>query len=323
MIESRPKDSFSYMAFIYLGVCSLLSFNVILTSMSLYEQNYSKDVPDYKPSFLFPNMNIVLNMLFQLYLVVFGNRFRYLVQMLFALVLFVIIMIILPFIGMYVEGVAGYVICCLLVALQGFANSIYINNIYGISGYLPFKFMIAVSYGDGLAGLIVGILQYILLFSYGIDNADDREVVISSSYWFYFISVGILIGGIVVLIINFNNPWFINELANGGSTEFSAEQVADIKIKYFSQKNEKITEPELELKHNPDEIVNKEAKDFENQECTEVAKVNINCLDIPNSKLLGDFRSVMSKLFSLNVYIFVIYVTTFSIYPGVLFVLKL
>jgi hypothetical protein len=205
-------------------------------------------------------------------------------------------MSILPFIGMYVSGGAGYAFCCILIALQGFANAIFQSNLFGIAGFLPFKFIIAVSYGNGIAGTFVGILQYILIFSYGIENSEKRDVVIATSYWFYSISISVLIFGVFVLIKNFTHPWFINELSNAGSVEFPEDTVQEVKSKYFSDEESK------------DALTKTEKNEKEDQE---------------EESIITSFVVMMKQLYSLNLYVFLIFLTSFSVFPGLLFDLEL
>lgn len=299
-MNRKPTDTFSYFSFVYLGVCCLLSWNVILTSMNLFEQIYKNQFPEYSPTFLFPNMNFILNLTFQFYLVSFGNKFSYFIQLMFALIVMVLTIGLLPIVALSIPGIKGYSLCCVLIALQGFGNSIFQSNLFGIAGYLPAKFIIGVSYGNGIAGISVGVLQYILLFSYGINNSDDPNIVISSSYWFFSVSVLVLIIGTILLFANFKNPWFINALWKVGSKEFSEEKTEAVRQAYFKT-----------------ELADNEEK------CDSL----IPSVDPPqeNSKqsVFRTFLKLMKQLYKLNICILLVYTTTFSLFPGLIFDLEL
>lgn len=356
----KPKDTFPYFTFIYLGVCWLLCFNVILTSLNLYDQSYKIDFPDYSPSFLFPNMNFILNIVFQLYLILIGNKFSYYIQMLISLILIILALGALPFVGIFVSGSLGYSICCVLIALQGFGIAIFQSNLLGITGFLPSKFVLAASYGGGIAGICTGIIQYVILFSYGTENMDNPEIVVESSYYLYSISIAIFIVGLLLLILTFRHPWFINELANAGSTEFSKETVLEIQSTYFqseaSQKIEVIVvdqaqkEQSLEIKGvalgiQELQIKKSEPGSFPSNSCPENSKKKTEIKTIipndPNpTKQISDltiearfkvkkedqpatvcqtFLTLMKKLYTLNILVFLVNFITLSVYPGLLF----
>jgi hypothetical protein len=62
---------------------------------------------------------------------------------------------------------------------------------YGIVGYLPEKYRVAMSTGSGIAGVLMNAIKYILLAIFG--DADDDKTHILSSIIFFSFSVLIII----------------------------------------------------------------------------------------------------------------------------------
>lgn len=234
-------------------------------------------------------MNFVLNFVFQLYLVIFGNPFKYYYQMLISIILCIITLACLPVVAAYVEGFPGFLLSCILITLQGFANAVFQCNMFGIAGYLPIKFVIGVSYGNGIAGLGTNVLKYITLAIFGSSN--DIDTLRKGTFVFYGISVLVLVIGLILYMTMFKDPWFINELTNGGAVEFTKEEVEEIRSKYEFEE----TKPFIEEKD----------RKKDDRSTFEVFKV------------------LMKQLFYPNVFIFFNYFITFSLFPGLLFTLDI
>jgi hypothetical protein len=293
---SISTDKISYIAFVFLGLVCLLSWNVILASLDFYE----KYLGEYTPTFVFPMMNFVLNVFLQIYLVIFGNKFTYFKQMLAALLVCILTMTLLPIVVLNVESSkTAFIFCCLLIALQGFANALFQSNVFGICGFLPFKFIIAVSYGTGLSGIVVNLLRYILIASYGVENQGDDSVMIASIYIFYGITVLFLFVGVALLFLVFKNPWFIHNVTKGGNKdEYSVET-----LKYIRSNNTFEDEEDLNAK------LEESAADIDNEKLE--AKEERTTFQI--------FKVLAKKLYNLNILMLINYITTFMIFPGLSF----
>lgn len=253
-------------------------------------------------------MNFVLNVAFQFYLVFKGNPFSYYYQILTSVVICAVCLGALPIVASYVSGLTGFVLSCILIALQGFANAIFQSNMYGICGYLPIKFIIAISYGNGIAGIGVNVIKFILLGAF--ESKDDNiDNLIYQTFIFYIIAVVMLIIGFILLLIVFKDPWFINEISKNGSTEFSKETIDKVRQEFF------ISE---ELVNNDSKIVldNKAVNNIEGNNDIikeeEEPKTNFQTLKI-----------LLKQLHKLNINVFYIFFVTFSVFPGLLFTLEM
>lgn len=150
--------------------------------------------------------NFVLNLVFQFSLVICGNKYSYEKQSSISLSICVVILALIPFSVIFLEGVVGFIVTGLLIMLQGFANSIFQSSMYGLCGFLPLKFIIGMSMGNGFAGLGMNVIRYMILFIYG--NDTSRGTIVTGSLWFFGIAVFILIVGLLLMPMLYKNSYF-------------------------------------------------------------------------------------------------------------------
>ena len=51
-----------------------------------------------------------------------------------------------------------------MILLQGFLNAITVNSFFGLVSYFPIDIIISMSSGQGIAGILMNFIQYIVLF---------------------------------------------------------------------------------------------------------------------------------------------------------------
>jgi hypothetical protein len=231
-------------------------------------------------------LNFVLNLAFQLYLVTFGNPYKYYYQMLVAIVISIICMGTIPVVAGYIDGFPGFALSCILITMQGFANAIFQCNLFGICGFLPIKFVIGVSYGNGIAGIGANTIKFILLATVGAENLPQLR---ENNLIYYGVSILIMLFGLVLYLLLFKDPWFINELANNGAQEYSKEEVEEVR----------------------------KANEFD--ETKEYLIVEVQ----EKENYFETFKILMKQLFKPNIYVFFNFLVTFSVFPGLLFALKI
>ena len=293
MNKEKFSNTIPYIIFVYLGMLCLTSWNVILVSLDMYQFYFE----DFDPTYYFPLMNIILNVVFQFYLVFNGNKFTYQKQMLFSLIILTITIALLPLVTINLKGQLGFIIVCLLIAFNGFANAIFQCNIFGIGGFLPFTFIVALSYGNGIAGIMINLLKYIIIFSYGVNNSSDEDVMQISAIIFYGLNVILLIIGMVSLLYVFRNPWFIYNVNKGGlKDEFDQEVINSIKENYEVEMNDILDEKSdnEELKTDEDKMSNLEV-----------------------------FKVLFKKIYNVNFLIFMNFFLSISMYPSMILELPL
>lgn len=284
-MANKSSKNTSYYSFIFLGIVCLLSWNVVLASLDIFNEYFK----EYNPTYYFPIMNFILNVVFQFFLVFFGNKFSYFRQMFISVSILIVTMIALPFILFYSDSKIGFYLSCIAIILNGFSNAIFQSNLYGICGFLPFKFVVGVSYGNGIAGLGVNIIKYIILASF---DENDSSAKYIQTYLFFGITVLILTIGLVLIIVVFNNPWFIYHVNQGGlNDEFSQEKIDHIIREHDFPEGEKKLEVETE---------------------TETEKIE-------EESKFQEFKKLAKSIYNFKKMVFLIFFCTFILFPGLLF----
>ena len=152
-------------------------------------------------------MNFVLNLVFQFYLVMFGNKFTYYNQMLWSIIIIIFSLTGLVFTTIFVKGLVGFMMACFFLLIQGFTNSILQSSLFGLAGFMPFKFIIGVSLGNGFGGLLLNLVRYLTIIIFGIDNVTESAIIWGSVIFFSVANLLLLIAMVllIVFIIYYNN----------------------------------------------------------------------------------------------------------------------
>ena len=172
--------------------------------------------------------NFVLNLVFQFYLVSVGNKFSYEKQLTLSLIMCVVVLALIPFAVVFLPKTLGFIITTILIILQGFANSIFQSSMYGICGFLPLKFIIAVSMGNGVAGLTMNIVRFLIIAFFG--TGSDPDSIFWSSIIFFGIAVLALAVGVILLPFLYKHPYFIVHFYKSG--EISCDEYDEVKNNY-------------------------------------------------------------------------------------------
>ena len=135
-------------------------------------------------------MNFVLNLVFQFLLVFIGNKFSYKFQLLVSMIISAAALVFLPIVVYFFKGFTGFLFTSFIILFQGFANAVLLSGLYGISAFLPFKYLIAMSTGQGLSGIIMNVIRYIVIFAFG--NSNDDGTITKSAIVFFAIA-GLLV----------------------------------------------------------------------------------------------------------------------------------
>ncbi len=200
-------------------------------------------------------------------------------------------MILLPISVIFITGSTGFLITCLIILLQGLANAIVLSNLYAITSFLPFEFIIAFSTGQGLAGILMNLTRYVILASFGSNSGTEKNIILGSLIFF---GISAFITGlcIVFLLLVYKNPYFKSQMKNSG--EFPVDgnsdyvQIAD---------------------SNGNLVLN------ENSTATVIIKLIKKLFKRMSEK--STTSSLMFFLLDLNFIIFLNYFITFGVFPGV------
>lgn len=185
--------------FVFFGIGSLLAWNAILSDLDFFNKYQSKYEPDVSFSFL----NFSLNILFQFLLLYKKNIFPVKFQLIFGLIASIISLIILPIIvtSFKENSLTGFIITAVIILFQGFVNALCCSGFFGLASYFPIEMIIALCSGQGVSGIMMNVIQYIILFS--VKASKEVESII-----FFSISGFILLISLIVLFIAFNSEYF-------------------------------------------------------------------------------------------------------------------
>ena len=118
---------------------------------------------EFYPEFSFPLINFLSNGIVQFILILCGEIMTFSKQMIISLVMIIICLVSLPFVVYFIPGLTGFLITCLIIFSQGVACASINNCLFRVSGSLPEKYIIALSSGQSLSGIIMCVIRYIII----------------------------------------------------------------------------------------------------------------------------------------------------------------
>ena len=200
--SNAPQAKFSTrVIFTFFGLSSLLGFNVLLTEMSFFNY-YLKEM---NPSLVFNFLNYVLNIPFQFLLLWKKDFLSLKTQLIIALVGSIIFLILIPLSTMTLgeNTQTNKIVTGGLVLLMGFINALCSGGFYNLVSNFPLEMIVILTTCQGISGIILNIIQYIILWSSGVDG----NIVIQA--WIFFgISILIIAISLFFLLVSFNNEYF-------------------------------------------------------------------------------------------------------------------
>ena len=281
--SNRKFVKFSFLIF---GIAGLLAWNTILSDIGFFIYF----IPSLDPLFIFPFLNFALNIIFQFILLFKKKLFTYKTQLLFSVTLSGILLIILPLsvISLNKDSLTNRIIASIMVLFQGLLNAICQSSFFGLVSFFPIDIIVNMSTGQGIAGILMNIIQYIVIFTIGDIDKNKRQsendtIVKKSGIIFFSISVFIIVVSLVFIILIYRNNYFKNKLILSG--EYSSDN--DI--------------------NNIEKLIN----NSEHSESSISSNKEVSFLDL--TKILLD----------LNILTVILYIITFSVFPGVCLEFKL
>eukprot|EP00300_Choanocystis_sp_HF-7_P022099 c21238_g1_i1.p1 GENE.c21238_g1_i1~~c21238_g1_i1.p1 ORF type:complete len:462 (-),score=107.21 c21238_g1_i1:38-1387(-) len=191
---SPPPDTnnMAYIIFYLLGCGALFPWNAFLTSLDFFDEFY----PSVHAGFTFPFIFNTPNCTIGLFMIAFGYRFEQNPRVYGSLVAFCFCMqTISTMVLLQAEknlDVALPILYFVIVVLGG-AGAVGASTVLSVAAYFPPVYTQAYMGGQGVAGLVLGVLRIILKASFG----GSRSGLRNGSLLYYELSVVILIGCIV------------------------------------------------------------------------------------------------------------------------------
>ena len=298
-----------------LGLCTLASSLTVISTLDMYEYYFK----DYDTNFLISFIKSILNSFVQLYLVINGNKIAYYKQLIFAFSLQIITLILLPATTILIGGQTGFLITASILVISGVSDAIFLANVFSLCANLSMKHIIASSTGCAFCGIILNTIRYLIFFGYSDENESNLNI---SNIIFYSTSTFITLIGLILLILLYRNPWFIemfykqeetdsddkmnNNEENQSKFEFTNVEISSTRsknIKANTYTNALIENNHINKENLPDEVEEK------NEEEEIILKNSIN-------NKLSLFAYVIKKTIWMSSSMLITFITTGLIFPG-------
>ena len=279
--SSSDKSSIRFVKFSFLifGICSLIEWNAILSDIDFFHNKQEK----INPKFSFSFFNSFLNIIVQFILVYKPKPFQYKKQLLFTLISTFFILILLPLNIIIFNGNSNgffsIAITIILILFGGLCNALGASGFFGLCSYFPLDLIINMSTGQGFAGILTNIIEYLILLFKPSDNAN--------AICFFGIVGLIVLLSLFIIIRVYQIPFFLEFLKN-------TDEIKDnINIKIGKLINEESREEIKEDKL----IFDKDSTNLNEKE--------------------DSFYELTKQLIEINILVIILYITTFVLFPGV------
>ena len=271
--------------FVIFGVGSLLAWNAILSDISFFI-NYQGD---YDPSTSFSFCNFALNIVFQLIMIWKKQLLSYKVQLTIGIIASIISLLALPFVVISFEknSLTGFILTAAIILFQGLVNAFCSSGFFGLASFFPKEMIISLSTGQGVSGILMNIIGYIVIAAVNTGNKDDDEQLGAIIY--FSISGLILLITLVTLLFAFRTDYFRYYL--GKTKDFNK-----IDSTIESLDNQGITTRSTAGQNNDDVLIEKNE---------------------PEKKEEITFKQLFKKLYEIDLLSCYIYIITFALFPSV------
>ena len=155
--------------FIIFGTGSLLAWNAILSDISFFMYFQGK----YDPSTSFAFCNFALNIAFQLIMIWKKQILPYKIQLIIGLIASIFSLLSLPIVVVNFEkdSLTGFILSAGIILIQGLVNALCMSGFFGLTSFFPREMIISLSTGQGISGILMNIIGYIVLAS--VNTGDD------------------------------------------------------------------------------------------------------------------------------------------------------
>ncbi|EAS01236.1 equilibrative nucleoside transporter family protein (macronuclear) [Tetrahymena thermophila SB210] len=180
-----PLKLWYKVAFVFLGIASLAGWNAILTAFDFFGQKYPKgqflDV-----TFYFPIPIMITNFLAGLACPALARRFNYNQRIAYCLMGVCCTMIIVTIIAIFYNTTAGYWISFCILFIQGFIDSVNTNSLIALAGSVHPSINNIYWTSTALSGLTMNVIRLIALAILG---DSEQSTNICTALYFCFAAV--------------------------------------------------------------------------------------------------------------------------------------
>ena len=285
--------------FTFFGIASLLGWNALLTELDFFYY-FLSDINPFK-SFSF--MNYVLNITFQFVLLYKKDIFSLFTELMIGIIGSIFFLIALPLSAMLlgVNTMANKVISSLLVVLMGFTNACASGGFFGYTGCFPLEMIVSFTAGQGISGIGLNILQFIVIASVKIE--DKKKKFIVRGWIFFGFSILILIVCLILLLYSYKDEYCKYYLNKGRSPGGVIEKSEAKLLKSMTGDDDTSNNTNESGKNQQIETLDNDYKrEREN--------------DINMVKVVPSFAYVFKKIWDIEIMACFCYVVTFILFPN-------
>lgn len=199
--QSTKLIEFTFALF---GVGSLLAWNAILNELTFFNTFIGKLKPFQTIAFL----NFAPNIILQFLLLWKKNLFKIKNQLIIALVASIALLILIPatIIIFQDHEIVNMIIIVFLILVMGLVNALCTSGFFSFTSYFPLEMIIALSTGQGIAGIFLNVIMYIIIPSVKIDDIKKKEII--TAIIFFGISALVLLICLFCLLISLKKEYF-------------------------------------------------------------------------------------------------------------------
>ena len=288
--DNAPRPNYFHKIMLtFFGMASLLGWNALLTELDFFN-NYLSDINPYR-SFSF--LNYALNITFQFILVFKKDFLPHKLQLFAGIIGSIAFLVLIPLSTMFLgrNEMINKIVTGGLIVLMGFTNAICCSGFFSFAGHFPLNMIVIFTAGQGISGIGLNVLQYIVLASVNINDKDTEYIV--RAWIFFGISIVILLLCLFLVIHSYNDDY----------------------CKYYLNKSNEIEniskQPETKLLSNFDGETAEEEQGIQAEQVENLASGKKEIKPNPS------FMYVFKKLWDLDVLACYAYIITFSLFPNV------
>jgi hypothetical protein len=218
----------------------------------------------------------------------------YKVQLIFGLIASIISLVILPIVVISFEknSLTGFILSAGIVLIQGLVNAFCSSGFFGLASFFPREMIISLSTGQGISGILMNIIGYIVLMAVNTGNEDDDAKL--GAIIFFSISGLILLIALITLLIAFKTEYFRFYLGNTKEFENKLQKIEN------EIENQAITTTSTASQNNEELLVKEKQPEEEKKEKKEIT-----------------FLEIFKRLYEIALLSCFIYIITFALFPAV------
>lgn len=294
--STEPQSSkFAYFVFVMFGIGSLLSWNAVLTALDFFIDRLQTNA--FQPGFHFGLLMNAPNFFFTVLSVFLAQKIPLKLRLVGGFFTVFVMTLILPFVAQYTNNnrKVADALCSIIIIIMGIANAFAQGGAFGYAAIYPPAMMGALMFGQGFSGTVCNIVRMICLAILP-PNQDAKEDM--NAYYgclIYFSIAALILIACIVLFYSLQNTSYAKFYIRKASKAQHTER------KSIISRHSSLSDS-LEIVR-----VNQSA------DPTELSSDRVD--EAPQTP--QNFMFIYKKVFPLSSQVFLCFLITFIVFPGV------